>query len=57
VSIGIASYDYQHNPFWLLFLAEGTGLLGASLGLRGARVRSVEEPQRAADKTVWAKLG
>jgi hypothetical protein len=36
MATGIAAYAYQHNPFWLLFLAEGTGLLAASLGLRGA---------------------
>lgn len=32
---GVASYGYQHNPFWLVFLAEGTVLLVATLGLRG----------------------
>jgi hypothetical protein len=36
IATGILAYAYQHDPFWLLFLAEGTLLLGASLGLRGA---------------------
>jgi hypothetical protein len=31
---GVASFAYQHNPFWLLFLAEGMVLLVATLGLR-----------------------
>src|SRR5882724_10022688 len=28
---GIAAFAYQHNPFWLLFFAEGIVLLGTSL--------------------------
>jgi hypothetical protein len=31
---GVAAYSYQHDPFWLLFLAEGFLLLVATLGLR-----------------------
>jgi len=31
---GVAAFAYQHNPFWLLFLAEGTALLGATISLR-----------------------
>jgi len=34
MATGVASYVYQHNPFWLLFLGEGTLLLVATLGLR-----------------------
>jgi hypothetical protein len=34
VVTGVASYAYQHNPFWLLFLVEGTALLVAALALR-----------------------
>jgi len=34
VVTGVVSYAYQHNPFWLLFLAEGALLLVATLGLR-----------------------
>jgi hypothetical protein len=36
---GVASYAYQHKPFWLLFLVEGALLLVATLGLRGERKR------------------
>jgi hypothetical protein len=35
--VGIASYAYQHDPFWLVFLALGTSLLIATLGLQGDR--------------------
>jgi hypothetical protein len=31
---GVAAYSYQHNPFWLLFVAEGFLLLVATVGLR-----------------------
>jgi hypothetical protein len=34
MAFGIAAYSYQHNPFWLLFPAEGFLLLVATLGLR-----------------------
>jgi hypothetical protein len=34
VMTGVASYAYQHNPFWLLFLVEGIALLVATLALR-----------------------
>ena len=40
VVTGVASYAYQHNPFWLLFLMEGALLLVATLGLRGEWKRS-----------------
>ena len=33
IAAGIASFVYQHNPFWLLFPVEGTLLLIATLGL------------------------
>ncbi|HZI21800.1 MAG TPA: hypothetical protein VFD76_04765 [Gemmatimonadales bacterium] len=33
--VGAASYLYQRDVFWLLFLVQGVLLLGATLGLRG----------------------
>ena len=35
MATGVASYAYQHKPFWLLFLVEVTLLLFATLRLRG----------------------
>jgi hypothetical protein len=34
IATGVAAYGYQHNPFWLVFLALGTSLLVTTLGLR-----------------------
>jgi len=38
MAFGVAAYSYQHNPFWLLFPAEGILLLVATLGLRRTRI-------------------
>jgi hypothetical protein len=34
IATGVASYAYQHNPFWLVFLVLGMLLLVPTLGLR-----------------------
>lgn len=34
MAVGIASYAYQHNPFWLQFTIEGALLFIATWGLR-----------------------
>jgi hypothetical protein len=34
MAFSVAAYSYQQNPFWLLFLAEGSLLLVATLGRR-----------------------
>jgi len=46
ISVGVASYTYQHNPFWLLFLTEGALLLAATLALREATSSRAEASRR-----------
>jgi len=46
MATGIASYGYQHNAFWLLFVAEGAGLLDASYGLQRPTGDTAHEASR-----------
>lgn len=36
VIYGIAAFSYQRDPFWLVFLVEGSALLALTIGLRAA---------------------
>ena len=40
MATGIASFAVQQNPFWLLFFAEGLGLLCASYGLQRSQLHN-----------------
>ena len=46
ILVGVASYTYQHKPFWLLFITEGALLLAATLALRGATSLRAEAPRQ-----------